>query len=143
MVLMNEGGTVTSATAVLTVAASCTAPVITLQPQSQLACTGATATFTVTATGPRPLSYQWRKDGNNLSNGGNISGADSSTLTIQPVSTSDRASYDVVVGNPAGSVTSQPAACGCTSPALTPTATACPTTLMQILTTLTPRLRIL
>ena len=107
---MNEGGTVTSATAVLTVAASCTAPVITLQPQSQLACTGATATFTVTATGPGPLSYQWRKDGNNLSNGGNISGADSSTLTIQPVSTSDRASYDVVVGNPAGSVTSQPAA---------------------------------
>jgi hypothetical protein len=109
VVLVNEGGTVTSATAVLTVAASCTVPVITWQPQSQLVCTGATATFTVAATGPGPLRYQWRKNGYNLFNGGNISGADSSVLTIKLVSLSDRASYDVVISNPAGSVQSQPA----------------------------------
>lgn len=109
VVLMNEGGAVTSAPAFLTVAA-CTAPMITTQPQSQSVSVGAAATFTVTVTGPGPLSYQWRKNGSPVFNGGNISGANSSALVIQPVSTADRASYDVVISNPAGSVTSDAAA---------------------------------
>ena len=35
-------------------------PIITNQPQNQTAIAGATATFTVGATGAEPLSYQWR-----------------------------------------------------------------------------------
>jgi autotransporter-associated beta strand protein len=47
------------------------------------------------------LSYQWRRDGTNLSNGGPISGANTATLTLNPVALSDAATsadgYDVVI----------------------------------------------
>src|SRR5438105_14451228 len=39
------------------------APAITAQPASQRVSAGQTATFTVTATGTAPLSYQWQKNG--------------------------------------------------------------------------------
>jgi len=39
------------------------APTITTQPQSQTVMVGATATFSVVATGTAPLSYQWSKSG--------------------------------------------------------------------------------
>ena len=45
-------------------------PSITLPPQSQTVIVGTNVTFGVTATGTAPLSYQWRKDGVNLSDGG-------------------------------------------------------------------------
>jgi hypothetical protein len=106
VVLQNDGGSVTSAPASLTVAASCTVPAITQQPANQSLAVGTTAAFAVTANGPGPLNYQWRKNGNTLFNGGNISGAISPTLTIAALSLSDRANYDVVVSNPAGAVTS-------------------------------------
>jgi gliding motility-associated-like protein len=72
-------------------------PNITSQPVNQIACPGNSATFSAAATGSG-LSYQWRKGIINLINGGNISGATSATLTINPVSISDVASnYNVVV----------------------------------------------
>jgi alpha-tubulin suppressor-like RCC1 family protein len=43
-----------------------TAPVITTQPMSQTVNAGQSASFTVVAAGA-PLSYQWRKDGTNVS----------------------------------------------------------------------------
>ena len=61
--------------------------VIITQPVSQSVCTGATASFSVTATGSS-LTYQWRQTGTNLTNGGNISGATSATLTVGNVSLS-------------------------------------------------------
>lgn len=70
---------------------------ITVQPQPQVKCLGETATFSVTATGSN-LSYMWRKGNAPLSNGGNISGVYTSTLTISNVSPADAASnYNVVV----------------------------------------------
>ena len=79
---------VTSATVSLTVN---TAPAITVQPSPQTFCVpGGTATFSVTATGSG-LTYQWNKGGTNLVDGGNISGALTSTLTISPVSFADTA----------------------------------------------------
>ncbi|MES2141015.1 MAG: ice-binding family protein [Bacteroidota bacterium] len=74
-----------------------TAPVITLQPVDQIVCAGDTVSFTVAATGSG-LTYQWRKGIINLSNIGNISGADSTTLTISGTNVTDSASnYNVVV----------------------------------------------
>ena len=70
---------------------------------------GRTAKFTVSASGEPPLSYVWRKAGNNLSNGGNISGATSPTLTVTGVALADDADFDVVVANFSGSITSSPA----------------------------------
>src|SRR5256712_5659116 len=55
----NPVGTVTSTAATLTVN---TPPSITTQPASQTITAGQTATFSVTASGTAPLSYQWRKN---------------------------------------------------------------------------------
>jgi DNA/RNA endonuclease G (NUC1) len=72
------------------------APTITTQPVAQTTSVGSTATFKVVATGTTPLSYQWRKEGSNIT--GNAS-ATTATLTLANVQNSDAANYDVVVSN--------------------------------------------
>ena len=81
-------------------------PVITVQPQSQTNYAGATVTFLVGATSLNPIGYQWQKNGTNLADGGNRSGANTNTLTITSISDSDAAVYSVIVTNPNFSVTS-------------------------------------
>jgi hypothetical protein len=67
------------------------------QPTNETVCAGSPVSFSVIATGVG-LTYQWRKGAVNLVNGGNISGATSSTLTINPVSIADAAlNYNVIV----------------------------------------------
>lgn len=80
-----------------------TAPVITSSPASVSVAAGADATFTVTATGTDPLSYQWRR------NGEAILGATNASYTIVGVQATDAASYDVIVSNAAGSAPSSAA----------------------------------
>jgi hypothetical protein len=79
------------------------APAITSQPQSAAVETGDPVTFSVTATGQQPLSYQWRFGGNPIPN------ATSSTYTINSTQSSDAGNYDVVVSNAVSSVTSSTA----------------------------------
>ncbi len=74
-------------------------PVITSQPNSSEVCEGDNATFNVTATG-NDLSYQWKKDGSN------ISGANSDTYTISEVTTGDAGNYTCDITNVCGSVSS-------------------------------------
>jgi len=79
-------------------------PAISTQPASRAVNLNQTATFTVTATGALPLSYQWQK------NGANISMATAASYTTPPASSGDNgAQFDVVVSNTFGSVTSNPA----------------------------------
>jgi Ig-like domain-containing protein len=79
-------------------------PTITVQPQSQTVMAGSSATFSVTATGSMPLSYQWSKDGLILD------GAVNSSFTIPAVVLQDDGSkWWVVVSNSAGSVMSNTA----------------------------------
>ncbi|MDO9512403.1 MAG: ice-binding family protein [Bacteroidales bacterium] len=73
-----------------------TAPDITIQPANQTSSTGELASFTVTATGTG-LTYQWRRGTTNLTNGGNISGVTTKTLTINPVTPYDTVAYYNVV----------------------------------------------
>src|ERR1019366_7139994 len=75
-------------------------PVITVQPLGQSVCIGDTVTFTVVANSGTTLSYQWRK------NGWNISGATKSAYTISPVKATDAGTYLVKVTNAGGTVTS-------------------------------------
>ncbi len=75
-------------------------PLIATQPSRQTLNVGATAVFGVSASGTAPLAYQWRK------NGVNIDGANLATYTIASVQPPDQGTYDVVVSNSAGSVTS-------------------------------------
>ena len=67
---------------------------------------GSNVSFSVTATGTAPLSYQWQKDGMNLTDGGRITGAITATLTITGVMESDEGGYRCVVTNIAGTNTS-------------------------------------
>ena len=96
----NSAGPVTSAAAVLTVNAAVVAPAITTQPASQTVTAGANVSFSVVATGTAPLSYQWMK------NGANITGASSSTLALSGGDEANAGSYTVRVSNSAGPVTS-------------------------------------
>ena len=96
VVVSNAAGNVTSSNAALTVV---------LSPTSQTNYASSTATFTVTAISPESLKYQWQKNGTNLTNGGNISGATNSTLTIANVSDADAAIYTAVVSDPYSGVT--------------------------------------
>ena len=74
-------------------------PSIVTQPQSQTVFVGQSATFSVVANSrPGPLTYRWRF------NGGDISGANGPTLTINAVTPSQAGNYSVVVFNEAGSV---------------------------------------
>ena len=84
------------------------APVITAQPSSQTIIAGNSATFSVTATGTWPLTYQWKHNGQVI-NGQVIAGATSASYTISNVTASDAGSYTVVVSNEAGSVASEAA----------------------------------
>jgi sugar lactone lactonase YvrE len=102
VVVINPVGSVTSATAALTVESGAIAPMITMPPQNLSAAVGGSATFTVSASGTQPLSYQWSV------NGTSIPGATNSSLTLSPVTSQENdASYSVVVSNTAGSATSQ------------------------------------
>src|ERR1051325_2567475 len=83
------------------------APSITSQPGTATVNPGQTATFTVGASGA--TSYQWRKNGVNLGNGGNISGATSATLSVANAQLSDGGFFDVVASNSGGSVASSQA----------------------------------
>ncbi|HOX55287.1 MAG TPA: immunoglobulin domain-containing protein [Candidatus Paceibacterota bacterium] len=101
--MIREGVTWFGATHSEQVTVISTAPTITQQPVSVTKDPGQTATFTVVASSTTTPSYQWRK------NGVNISGATSSTLTLANVQLSDAAFYTVVVSNDGGSVTSSQA----------------------------------
>lgn len=103
VVVANSVGSVTSSDATLTVTAA--APSIVTQPSAQTALVGQTATYSVSVTGTAPLSYQWRK------NGSNITGATGASYTTPTLTLADSgATYSVVVSNSLGSVTSNSAA---------------------------------
>jgi hypothetical protein len=79
-------------------------------PSSQVLYAGRTARFSAVATGSAPLVYRWKKNGTNLSNGGNISGAQTTALTVSNVGLSDQGAYTLVVTNTVGAATSAPPA---------------------------------
>jgi hypothetical protein len=85
------------------------APNITGQPQPQTVSVGGTANFSVTATGSAPLTYQWRRNSNNLTDGAGIVGSQTSALSLSNVQLTQAGNYDVVVTNTLGRQTSNPA----------------------------------
>ena len=101
VVVTDDCGSVASDPATLTVNPS--QPEITDQPDNVTVCAGSSAQFCVTATGTGTLSYQWRKGGVDLG------GETAACLTIDPVDPNDAGTYDAVVTDDCGSVTSDPA----------------------------------
>jgi hypothetical protein len=103
VLVTNTYGSIFSSNAVLTVLVP---PTIILQPASRTNLAGTTATFTNTANGTWPLSYQWQKNGLGMIDGGNVLGSATTNLKLTDVQDADAANYTVVITNVAGSVTS-------------------------------------
>lgn len=103
---LDDGCTNTSNNATIGVLTPVT---ITGQPSDLTVMEYANANFHVTATGDAPLTYQWRHNGVNLVNGGNIYGATSASLAIIAVQAYQAGYYDVLVTNPCGPVASNAA----------------------------------
>ena len=97
VVVTNIAGTATSADAILGVNVP---PEITAQPQSLSVTAGSNVTFSVTATGTAPLTYQWRFNGADLAN------ATTLAYICNNAQTTNAGTYSVVVSNIAGTATS-------------------------------------
>lgn len=76
-----------------------TSPNIISQPVSRTACLGSSVSFSVVSSGTG-VSYRWKKGNVFLNNGGHISGANTATLTINPMSMADTSTkyYVIVTG---------------------------------------------
>jgi parallel beta-helix repeat protein len=104
-------GSTTSSTATLTVLVVLP-PSITSQPLNESVTAGQPTIFSVSAAGTGTLSYQWQQ------NSGNIPGATSASYATPSTIASDSwTTFDVVVSNAAGSVTSNSATLLVTTPA--------------------------
>ncbi|MGI9026924.1 MAG: hypothetical protein ACR2GP_15365 [Burkholderiaceae bacterium] len=104
VVVANVAGSITSAPFTLNVTPAPTAVAITTQPLSQTIAVGDPVTFTVTASGTGPITYQWLRDGTA------IAGAQASSYTIPSTAQSDSGrQFSVRAVNPLGFATSTPA----------------------------------
>ena len=102
LIVTNSSGSATSAVVTLTVLFP---PNIVIQPANPAVPLGSNITLMATGTGASPMSYQWRKDGTNLTDGGNITGAATPALALSSLQLGDAGAYSVVVTNIYGSVT--------------------------------------
>ena len=117
VVVTNPVSSVTSLNALLSVLLPFSAPVISLQPNSQIVQVGSQATFAVATSTSGTTSYQW------YLNGAIIYGATASTYSILNCQASNAGSYMVVLSNAAGSTASLAAVLSVTNPAIAPVIT--------------------
>ena len=100
-VVTNTAGSSTSIAAALTLATgTLTPPTITTQPVGATVNETSSRTFSVGATGTGQLFYQWRR------NGITIVGATNSSISLTAITPANAGTYDAVVSNPFGAVTS-------------------------------------
>jgi hypothetical protein len=107
-VITGSAGTLTSSAATLTVTTAASPPVVTLSPANQTVVVGASASFSVTASGTA-LQYQWQSspDGNLWTA---IVGATSTTLNLQSAVLADSGKrFRAVISSGSQSVNSEPA----------------------------------
>ncbi|MBK7997503.1 MAG: immunoglobulin domain-containing protein [Verrucomicrobia bacterium] len=79
------------------------APFVVTAPQNRTVVEGASVTFSVSAGGTRPLSYQW------LYQGDAIAGATNNTLVLGNVQAGQAGAYSVILSNRVGTTTSSSA----------------------------------
>ena len=74
---------------------------LSVMPSNAIVIQGESTNLTVSATGTRPLAYQWRKEGADLP------GATNAVFSLVNAQTNDAGNYSVVITNVAGGATSQ------------------------------------
>jgi hypothetical protein len=85
------------------------APVFTTQPLDQIRCVGENINLFVVVSGSGPYTYQWQKDGLDMSDGGSISGTQTNSLTINNAQITDSGDYTCIVTSICGNMTSDTA----------------------------------
>jgi len=98
-------GTATSADATLAVVSG-PPQILSDLVTPQLFYAGGTLTLSVEVGGTAPFTYQWQRNGLNVSNGGRISGATTNVLRIANVQAADGGSYQLLINNSQGSAQS-------------------------------------
>ncbi len=98
-----------NAPASFTVQSSCEEPSVLTHPDPGHDRVGFDFTFSVAAEGSEPLSYRWRKDGDDIFDDARRMGTDTAALTISPLELGDTGTYDVVITNACGEEISDPA----------------------------------
>ena len=83
-------------------------PAVLKQPTLQSVVLGNQGQISVVAAGAPPISYQWQKDGVDLTDNNHLLGSTTDTLQIGTVGRSDFGVYSVVLSNLCGTATSQP-----------------------------------
>lgn len=81
-------------------------PVITASPANLNVGPGETAMLIAETSGLRPLTYQWLRNGSNVTAGGRISGADGNMLSISNAQPGDAGTYQIIITNLYGAATS-------------------------------------
>jgi hypothetical protein len=109
-VVVSNASTVTATSAVVSLTAVIDPAINTQPPPSQTLLLYSTATFTVGAGGTPTVGCQWYTgtpgSGTPVSNGGRISGANTSSMSITNLAGADANTYFVIVTNGFGAVTS-------------------------------------
>jgi len=95
-----------SAPSNLTVTTALLPPTILTAPADATVLTGSSTTFTVSAGGSTPFTYQWSRRLAGEADFTAIAGATSASYTLGPVTLADAGSYRVTVGNSEGTATS-------------------------------------
>ncbi|HWH71191.1 MAG TPA: immunoglobulin domain-containing protein, partial [Candidatus Sulfotelmatobacter sp.] len=95
-------GSATGAVAVLTLISGPPTVLPPDLPYEMVAYAGRTVTLSVTVGGTAPFSYQWKKNGANLTDDVRTLGARSNVLSIANAQLSDSAKYQLVINNSAG-----------------------------------------
>ena len=106
VVVTNPAGPLTSASVTLTVRV----PPHLLEPLPTFvtATLGDTLSIPASVGGDQPITFQWKHRLPNDQQYSDIAGADSATLSIASVTTTDRGLYVLEMSNPAGTVTTDP-----------------------------------
>jgi len=104
-------------------------PLILEEPEDQYAVAGSTVTFYSEGEGVAEVTYQWQFDGVN------IAGATGATLTLTNVQSTDEGSYQVVISDSAGFVTSDTATFTLITPPVITSQTPMPTNQVAIFQT--------
>ncbi len=97
-------------------------PTITTEPTGGAVYTNVGSfSFSVSATGTLPISYQWQYNSeSNLDTAENIVGATNASFTLSPLSVTNSGWYDVVISNRGGVTSSIPAELTVTAPISSP-----------------------
>jgi uncharacterized protein YjbI with pentapeptide repeats len=101
-------------------------PSVTQPPQPKSDPSGGSDPFSVTVEGAPPLSFQWQLNGTNLFDNGRINGSQTASLSFNSVQSSDAGSYQIVITNAYGSITSAPAMLTVTTVGVAPVITSQP-----------------